>query len=506
MGNAVARIYPPNTNTTWVCPAEVFTVDVAVQSPPNPAGAANITGTGFALDNFGKLWAWGAAAAGARGDGTSTGSVSVPTAVVGGLTAQAFVLGGNTNALITSQGAMWTWGINGVGQCGNNAAVTATSAYSSPVLVAGAAQFINAWIFNTSTFALTANGQLWSWGANISGASGNGVAVNGMTSLPTLVLGGLTFSQFGGGSTSTAISVFALTPAGVMYAWGLNNWGQLGTGDQVPRSSPVAVVGGLTFASIVPGAQNGSLATFALTPAGVLYAWGDNSTSQLGVGDQNARSSPTLVLGGLTFKQVISCAAFTLGLTTSGQAYAWGTNTGSAMGIGPIVSVSSPVAVLGGLTFVQLFTDTGSNSYGLTASGQVYAWGLNAAGQCGDGTTTIRSSPVLVLGGLTISTLSAGMGTLGPQTTVFATTPTGLLYAWGYGLTGGLGNGTVLNASSPVLVSGGLSVKTQGSFFKTSYAVTPGQSYAVNVGSVCQFGLNTIGFGAGLTMTLTYQQ
>jgi alpha-tubulin suppressor-like RCC1 family protein len=70
-------------------------------------------------------------------------------------------------------------------------------------------------------------------------------------------------------------------------------------------------------------------------------------------------------------------------------------------GTGDTGDKSSPVSVVGGITnWSQLSAGT-NHSLGVTSSGILYAWGYNAQGQLGDGTVINRSSPVTVTGGLT---------------------------------------------------------------------------------------------------------
>jgi LPXTG-motif cell wall-anchored protein len=99
----------------------------------------------------------------------------------------------------------------------------------------------------------------------------------------------------------------------------------------------------------------------------------------------------------------------------------------------------------------------GNHSLAVSASG-VYAWGLNASGQVGNGTTSDSTTPVLVPG-------VAGEGVLAGATTVsaggnhsVAATPLGV-YAWGYNELGQLGAGSTSDSSFPVL-SANLQVTT----------------------------------------------
>jgi alpha-tubulin suppressor-like RCC1 family protein len=85
----------------------------------------------LAVKTDGTLWAWGAADAGALGNGTSTPNLSSPVQI-GALTDWAQVAAGNAFSLaIKTNGTVWNWGINTTGQLGNGGTTTT----SSPVQV-----------------------------------------------------------------------------------------------------------------------------------------------------------------------------------------------------------------------------------------------------------------------------------------------------------------------------------------------------------------------------------
>ncbi len=92
--------------------------------------------------------------------------------------------------------------------------------------------------------------------------------------------------------------MLGLSTTGAAYGMGSNGEGQLGNGDRVDRSSPVAVVESLTFLKIATAIGPSPL-SFGITTGGALYAWGDNANGGLGVGDVAGRSSPVAVLGTL---------------------------------------------------------------------------------------------------------------------------------------------------------------------------------------------------------------
>jgi alpha-tubulin suppressor-like RCC1 family protein len=335
----------------------------------------------------------------------------------------------------------YAWGSNLNGRLGDNT----TTTRSSPVTVVGG---ITNWSQlsggNDHGLGLTATGIAYAWGLNFPGGQlGDGTTTSRLS--PVTVVGGITnWSQVSArGSHSLGV-----TATGVAYAWGSNSSGQLGDGTTINRSSPVTVVGGITNWNQVSA---GSSHIAGLTSTGIAYAWGSNVDGRLGDGTTTDRSSPVTVIGGITnWSQVSAGLDHTLGLTSTGIAYAWGYNGSGRLGDGTTTARSSPVTVVGGITNWSQLSGGKGHSLGLTSTGIAYAWGINASGRLGDGTTTTRSSPVTVVGGITNwSQVSADVHSLG-------LTSTGIAYAWGSNTSGRLGDGTQTDRSSPVTVVGGI--------------------------------------------------
>src|SRR5207247_5618275 len=89
---------------------------------------------------------------------------------------------------------------------------------------------------------------------------------------------------------AAAAAAPGLTTGGAGDCGGINYWGQLGDGDTTRRASPIAVGGGLTFATVSAAYFH----TCGVTTAGAAYCWGGNGTGQLGNG---TTTGPQISLG-----------------------------------------------------------------------------------------------------------------------------------------------------------------------------------------------------------------
>lgn len=244
-------------------------------------------------------------------------------------------------------------------------------------------------------------------------------------------------------------SVAVIAADGQLYSQGINDLGQLGLGDVLPRSSPVLVLGNKIWRTVSALGSSNSRHFLMMDVLGDAYGMGANVDGRLGVNTATvAYSSPVLVVGGHKWRKIVASVQNGAGITVNGALYAWGNNAVGQLGDGTVISKSSPNFVPGSTQWRDVAFGS-SHMLALRFDGSLYSWGLNNFGQLGDGGVTPRSSPVLVAFGPKFKQIEAGGSTSG------GVTEDGDAYLWGAGTLGQIGNGSILSRSTPTLVSGG---------------------------------------------------
>jgi alpha-tubulin suppressor-like RCC1 family protein len=228
--------------------------------------------------------------------------------------------------------------------------------------------------------------------------------------------------------------------------WGYNSNGQLGQGNITNQSSPVQVGALSTWTSVA--SFNFSPTTTAIGNTGILWMWGLNNYGQLGQRNTTNYSSPVQITasavpptsGNWTRISVNSTSASALALQSAGTLWAWGYNVYGQLGTSNINGYSSPVQI-GALTLWKQIASGGYSSYAIQSNGTLWAWGLNSQGQLGLNTTVGVSSPIQI--GTASNWAQIGAGAL----QMAAIQNNGTLWMCGYNAQGQQGNNTTTDIS-----------------------------------------------------------
>jgi alpha-tubulin suppressor-like RCC1 family protein len=295
------------------------------------------------------------------------------------------------------------------------------------------------------SLALDNEGKVWGWGDNQKGQLGTGD--NQYSSTPVAAdlsaLGGVPVTWLAAGRASA----LALDAEGRLWEWGSDEWQHTES-----TLSPVAVdltpLGGSGIASIATGDRSTKLEyDLILDEEDRLWIRGDEYTASICY-DTDGPAWQQVDLTALGEAKVVRMAAkgnYVLVLDNTGQLWAWGDNSSGQLGDGTTTNSCTPVAVdqsaLGGWKAADVAVAYGA-SYAIDKSGRVWSWGGNFKGMLGSGASAEelwqRSVPGLVQLPEYAKITRMAVSSSG----VLALDETGRLWGWGWNYHGELGNGT----------------------------------------------------------------
>lgn len=326
--------------------------------------------------------------------------------------------GNRSSFAIADDGSLWSWGYPNFSTLGY------TTSFNAIQTIPRRVQTSNKWVEISSqaehTLALQNDSTLWAWGLNNQGELGNGMTMSGVNKIGT--------SKWISISAGYFFSL-AVRSDGTLWAAGNNTYGQLGLGNNTPVTVFTQVGTDTDWASVAAGEKF----SCAVKTNGTLWSCGDNEFGNLGNSTLTSSNLFAQVGTATNWKSVSSGRGASVALKTNGTLWSWGYNSFGTLGIGTQVHSSIPVQV--GTDVWLKVTIKELSVIGLKPNGSIWSWGFNVSGELGNASAT-PSVPVRV--GLDNDWVDVAMG----QRHSLALKSNGNVWACGQAQYGILGNGT----------------------------------------------------------------
>nr|CAD7427832.1 unnamed protein product [Timema monikensis] len=356
----------------------------------------------------GTIYGWGHNHRGQLG-GVEGAKVKLPTSceALSALRPMQLVGGEQTLLAVTADGKVYATGYGAGGRLG----IGGTDSVMMPTLIESIQHIcIKKVAVNSGgkhCLALTAEGEVYSWGEGDDGKLGHGSRSS--CERPRLVemLKGKEIVDIACGGAHSA----AITAKREVYTWGKGRYGRLGHGDSEDQLKPKLVEALLGSRVMDIACGSGDAQTLCITDDDNVWSWGDGDYGKLGRGgsdgckDGAMHSFPPVQvpmkiesLAGLGVIKVECGSQFSVALTRSGSVYTWGKGDYHRLGHGTDDHVRRPrkVAALQGKKIICIATGS-LHCVACSDQGEVYTWGDNDEGQLGDGTTNAIQRPRLVV-------------------------------------------------------------------------------------------------------------
>ena len=299
---------------------------------------------------------------------------------------------------------------------------------------------------NGYTALLKADGTVWTIGNNVSGELGDGTTENSNKMKQVYIDSDTPLSNIIKISSGTD-HILALTKDGNVYAWGLNDNGQLGQNNTTNLSYAKLVLDstGENYLSNIVDISAGAYNSMAVDKDGNAYVWGKGSEGELGNETTTGSNLPVKVDD---VDKVISCSVGngSIGaLTSSGILWTWGQDTSGELGINSSTNTSWPMKSALNVTDISL---GGYHTTIKKTDGKIYATGNYTYGRTATGSTVndttfkLVNLPSNVTDTNKVKYIKSGI----TNTTILL--QDGTIWETGFNLNGELGNGTNTNQTS----------------------------------------------------------
>ena len=298
---------------------------------------------------------------------------------------------------LSSDGTMYTWGVDTKGQLG--IAADASFHSDTPLCVPTDVKFKSVAVGREHVVALAQNGSVWTWGANDSGQLGHGQLHPGNKSVPTLVYFPQNTAEIVAVAASEQTS-YALTADGLLFAWGSNRHGMLGIFSESENVASIIEPMQNPHLPFVSHVVAGERTAAAIASDGKVYLWGDNDCGQAGASGGTPLYTPVCKLQKKDY-QALDVAigdTHTAFLCGDGTVASFGMNGCGQFGNGEIddrsvsLGLNKVAAVPQNLAVTSIAAGR-AHMLALTRDGRLFVWGDNQKGQIGLTETAVYDTP-----------------------------------------------------------------------------------------------------------------
>ena len=188
-------------------------------------------------------------------------------------------------------------------------------------------------------------------------------------------------------------NILAIKDDDSLWVWGTNNYGQVGDGTTTTRTVPIQILENVR--TVVGGYGH----NFAIKHDETLWGWGVNDYGQLGNGTTMNSYIPVQIMENV--RHVSSTYSTTMAILNDNSLWAWGSNQFGHLGDGTIIDSHVPIYVMDNVIYAVAGVSGGPlyslPSMAITSDNTLWSWGINQAGQVGDGTFQDRLTPVRIM-------------------------------------------------------------------------------------------------------------
>lgn len=273
--------------------------------------------------------------------------------------------------------------------------------------------YFNAGLKNSSI--ITSNHRVFVWGYNRYGQVGDGTTIDRIE--PVDITSRFNLAE---GEVIVKIKVtgnhsIALSSLGRVFTFGYAGDGQLGNGYNYGSTNiwDITANFNLIEEEMIIEIDSGLNQSIAITSLNRIFTWGCNEFGQLGNGTIVDSNLPVDITNLFNFGSSEGVESVTLGwdhstlLTTDKRLFAWGSNHYGEIGIGEAPHQLTPLDITANIgllpgEYILYNKANWFNNLVITSTGRVFVWGINSAGELGDGTNTWRKTPVEITGNLSL--------------------------------------------------------------------------------------------------------